>query len=255
MRWGTGELREGGRWIFNSNWRVGPALYFLQSAMLGITCPQKCLHLGGLGPMRLHLLIYCQNQSKEENHRAEGWEGLHQPTELWVLGRVLNRNPGKMWGTLPAQTMLRQGWSSVTSDWRPVWRGLILWEMPVCPLLWPHTIHPLLGLRLSRPEPGAWAMRILLHQSYCREQTINSGAKLKVRGRVWKNRMTIIKCPSLALISLTSGLSQPAWLWLMPSFAYSGHRHEQHAPFTAPAMRFVGFLTPVESLEKHPRWS
>lgn len=40
------------------------------------------------------------------------------------------------------------------------------------------------GPTLSRPEPGAWATRILLHQSYCREQTINSGAKLKVRGRV-----------------------------------------------------------------------
>lgn len=41
----------------------------------------------------------------------------------------------------------------------------------------------------------------------------------------------------------------------MPSFAYSGHRHEQHAPFTAPATRFVEFLTPVESLKKHRRWS
>lgn len=150
--------------------------------------------------------------------------------------------------------ILSKGWSLVTADWRQVWCGWILWKMPVCPLLWPHTIHPSPGLGLSRPEPGAWATRILLHQSYCREQTINSGAKLKVRGRVWKNRMTIIKCPSLALISLTSGLSQPAWLWLMPSFAYSGHRHEQHAPFTAPAMRFVGFLTPVESLKKHCRW-
>lgn len=41
----------------------------------------------------------------------------------------------------------------------------------------------------------------------------------------------------------------------MPSFAYSGHRHEQHAPFTASAIRFVEFLTPAESLEKHRRWS
>lgn len=41
----------------------------------------------------------------------------------------------------------------------------------------------------------------------------------------------------------------------MPSFAYSGHRHEQHAPLTAPAIRFVEFLTPAESLEKHRRWS
>lgn len=201
------------------------------------------------------LLIYCHNHRKEEDHRAEGWEGLHQLTELCVPGRVPNRSMGVVWGTLPAKTMLSQGWSSVTSDWRQVWRGPTLREMPVCPLLWPHTIHPALGLRLSRPEPGAWATRILLHQSYCREQTINSRAKLKVRGRVWKNRMTIIKCPSLALISLTSVLSQPAWLWLMPSFAYSGHRHEQHAPFTAPATRFVGFLTPVESLGKHRRWS
>lgn len=150
---------------------------------------------------------------------------------------------------------LRKGSSVVTYDWSQVCHGWFLWGMPVHPLLWPHTIHLAPGPRLSRPEPGAWAMRILLHQSYCREQTINSGAKLKVRGRVWKNRMTIIKCPSLALISLTSGLSQPAWLWLMPSFAYSGHRHEQHAPFTAPVTRFVGFLTPVELLKKHRRWS
>lgn len=41
----------------------------------------------------------------------------------------------------------------------------------------------------------------------------------------------------------------------MPSFAYSGHRHEQHAPFTASAIRFVEFLTPAESLKKHRRRS
>lgn len=34
-----------------------------------------------------------------------------------------------------------------------------------------------------KAAPGARAARIL-HQSYCGEQTINSGAKLKVRGRV-----------------------------------------------------------------------
>lgn len=58
-----------------------------------------------------------------------------------------------------------------------------------------------------RPGTGAAATWILLHQSYCGEQTIHSGAKLKVRGRVWKNRVTIIKCPSFTLISVTPGLS------------------------------------------------
>lgn len=128
--------------------------------------------------------------------------------------------------------------------------------MPDCPRIWPYNNTSSCGeFRLSRPEPGASVACIPLHQSYCKEQTINSGAKLKVRGRVWKNRMTIIKCPCLALISLTSGLSEAARRWLMPRFAYSGHRHEQPAPVTASAIRFVEFLTPVESLGKQSCWS
>lgn len=134
--------------------------------------------------------------------------------------------------------------------------GWFCWKIPVCPPSWPFdNTSSCDEFRLSRPVPGASVACILLHQSYCKEQTINSGAKLKVRGRVWKNRMTIIKYPCLALISLTSGLSEAARRWLMPRFAYSGHRHELHAPFTAPAIRFVEFLTPVESLGKQSRWS
>ena len=104
-----------------------------------------------------------------------------------------------------------------------------------CPRKWPCTIFP------SRPRGSAGGCQgqrqvpVLLSSLHIRhrgrrEQTINPGAELKVRGRVWKNRVTIIKWPYLTLISLTlPRLSGAPSLWLMPSFAYSGHRHRQHA--------------------------
>lgn len=72
--------------------------------------------------------------------------------------------------------------------------------MPVCSPMQPfHHTSSCVEFRLSRPKPGASPACILLHQSYCKEQTINSEAKLKVRGRVWKEQNDNNKVPLLRI--------------------------------------------------------
>lgn len=117
---------------------------------------------------------YRSEPGKPDDRRAGRRAGRHQPAELWVPGTALDGDVG-MSEASPGKVPPGEAWSLAAPDRRPV-----LWEMPARPRSGRAQCIP----PLSRPEPGAWALRILLHQSYCREQTINSGAKLKVRGRV-----------------------------------------------------------------------
>lgn len=105
--------------------------------------------------------------------KPHGAAGLRSPgTVLGGAVDVPREPPG-------AKRTPGEGRSLVTSDGGRAWR----WRSERCPSV-PCADRAQCIPRLSRPAPGARAARILLHQSSCGEQTINSGAKLKVRGRV-----------------------------------------------------------------------